>query len=121
MAELIVRSLYAGSYPAFESVDQIGDLIGDEMETLMAEVQPALRVISPTYGRADWRAWDAALKLGARHGSNSAEAILLGACYSEYAERPDWYFGGCLADLTDGQMMAYRAARSIVLQQRKNS
>jgi len=78
-------------------------------------------VVSPTYNRSDSAAWGERLRAGASHDSNMAETLLLGQAFdwTGGGEQPDRYFGAPLADLTDGQLMAYRAARDVIGMMRK--
>jgi hypothetical protein len=119
--EFVFRALLTQDGPAFASPDEVGALDSTDALSLAKEVRAALDVISPNYARSDVEAWGRALKQGARAGGNWADAIALGGCV-DYAfgygvgrlvERPDRYFGCPLADLTDGQWMAYRAAREV--------
>lgn len=50
-------------------------------------------------------------------------ALALGACVDQRngCERPDWFFGVNLRDLTDGQWMAFRACRDLVAEWRKTN
>lgn len=126
-AELVHRALLAPGGPAFASADEVGHLGADEALALARAVRAALDVISPTYVLHDGAAWDRVLRRGASAPGNWAEALSLGGCV-DYAfgygvgrsiERPDRYFGIPLADMTDGQWMAYRAARAVAEELKK--
>lgn len=109
--EVIVASLLTvRKQRVFSSVDEIGSLDDDEFQELSSSVFAALAIVSPTYERSDVDRWSKALGDGAEHVSNLREALAIGACRDDHGERPDRYFGLPLADLTDGQLMAYRAA-----------
>lgn len=116
--EVLVLSLWAGDAPAFGSVEEAGALLTGDADALCAEVFDALAVVSPTYARSDVSAWERVLHTGAADPTNVFEALLLGGCiehgWGGLTPRPDLYFGCPLAALTDGQLMAYRAARAVV-------
>ncbi|MGK3981310.1 hypothetical protein WMF38_57465 [Sorangium sp. So ce118] len=121
-AELLVRALLTDHGPAFASSADVGALMDFEAMSLAREVRSVLDVISPTYARSDVGAWAATLKKGAYAGVNWAETLAIGGCVDyafgfgvgRFTERPDRYFGMPLAEMTDGQWMAYRAALDIV-------
>jgi hypothetical protein len=121
-AELISRALLTDDGPAFATAADVGVLMDFEAMALARDVRAVLDVISPTYARCDVGEWAAALKQGANAGLNWAETLALGGCVDvaygfssgRLIERPDRYFGVPLADMTDGQWMAYRAALDIV-------
>ena len=116
--EVVARALHTPDGRAFGSADEPGALTDTEGEALVGAVLEGLAIVSPTYARSTVAAWEAALRDGARAGANLHEAVLLGGCvqhgWAGLTPRPDLYFGAPLADLTDGQMMAYRAAREVV-------
>lgn len=120
--EFVYRALLTQDGPAFASPDEVGALDSTDALSLARAVRAALDVISPSYARSDVEAWMRVLKQGARAAGNWADAIALGGCVDwafgygvgRLVERPDRYFGCPLADMTDGQWMAYRAAREAV-------
>lgn len=121
-AEIIARALLTDDGPAFASASDVGVLMDFEAMALARDVRAVLDVISPTYVRSDVGAWAAVLKQGANAAMNWAETLAIGGCV-DYAlgfsmgrmtERPDRYFGLPLAEMTDGQWMAYRAALDVV-------
>ena len=122
-SELVAITVWTPDGPAFGSADDVGGLLQHEADQLGQQVLAGLATVSPTYGRSAWRAWAKALEQGAEHPSNIADAMLRGQCADQGAggstPRPDLYFGAPLADLTDGQIMAYRAAREVVAKSRK--
>lgn len=125
-AELAVRSLRTDDGPALGSAAQLDGLPGHEGAALLGALATALATISPTYGWSDWPAWDRALRKGAEHRSNYGEALTMGACADFGAmggssPRPDRYYGLPVADITDGQLMAYRAARAVFLDAQKRN
>jgi hypothetical protein len=120
--EFVARALLTNDGPAFASAAEVGALDTHEAMRLALAVKAALDIISPSYTRHDVAAWGKALKDGAKDVRNLTDAIALGGCV-DYAlgfstgrvvERPDRYFGLPLAEMTDGQWMAYRAARALV-------
>ena len=120
LSELIVLSLMADGAPVFRSVDELEGLSLDEFGSLIVEVSNALSVVSPFYARrsaVDAVAWDAALETGAQHPTNVNETVLIAQAvehgFSRNTPRPDLYWGVPLCQLTDGQLMAYRAAREV--------
>ena len=125
-AALTVRALWTSAGPAFATVEQLGALPGDEAAALAQDLFRALSICSPTFTWSDWQAWEAALRRGAEHPSNLSEALAAGACcdqgaFGGSAPRPDRYYGLPVADLTDGQTMAYRAARALYLDVQKRN
>lgn len=110
--------LSADGAPVFASVEDAGALQDGEAEALLDEVFVALGTCSPTYARSDLAAWDRALREGARAPGNLHETVALGSCiehgWAGSTPRPDLYYGVPIGALTDGQMMAYRAARAVV-------
>lgn len=107
--------------PAFASPDHLGALLLTDFEELASAVTEALDVVSPAYIRVDVTAWRETLTEGARHVSNHADVWTIGGAYdwTGGGEQPDRYFGVPLCNLTDGQLMAYRAALSVVSDRRK--
>jgi hypothetical protein len=93
-----------------------------EVHDLGADVLRALAVIGPTYAHSDAGAWAAVLAAGARDAANLHTAFVLGRSIDvslgsglrAVVSRPDRFFGCPLAELTDGQWLAFRAARKVV-------
>lgn len=100
---------------------QVSRMLPRDFAELTHAVAEAHAVASPTYTRCDTDAWFDVLLAGARHHTNYSTAILLGQSYdwTGGGEQPDRYFGVPLADLTDGQVMAYRAALRVCNEMRK--
>lgn len=117
-AALVAVSLYDGNERVFASAADVLELPDVELPALTHDVVSALARVAPFYGRCDEEAWHRALVAGARHRSNATAFralagsvdLVLGAKRPIFIERPDRYFGVPLADLTDGQWMAFRAA-----------
>jgi hypothetical protein len=127
-AELLMRAVWSDGAPAFSSMSDVDGLYPHEVLAMARATRASLDAISPTYsGRFDVTAWRHALIRGAKDASNITLAMALGGCVDVtygYAvrhtiERPDRYFGVPIADLTDGQLMAYRAAREVYMEHTK--
>lgn len=117
-AEVLAASLHTPEGRAFASPDAAGGLLADEADALVDACFAALATCSPTYQRSDVGRWEAVLRDGARDPANLHDAIALGACvehgWAGTTPRPDLWFGCAIGALTDGQMMAYRAARDVL-------
>jgi hypothetical protein len=117
---LIAAWLLADGVPAF-SPEDVGALDETEVEALWQAVAPAAGIVSPQFRTADTDAWTEALKKGAAHPSNRALAsiiafsaeVVAGFGVTAQISAPDRYFGLPYADLTDGQIMAYQAAKKL--------
>jgi hypothetical protein len=116
MSRLVSLALYTPEGRAFSSVADMDLILDEEFFALTRAVSVGLGVVSPTYYSSDHHQWDQVLQKGARHFTNAAEMYLLGGC-----ETAREYYGTPLADLTDGQLMAYRAARRIVINEQERS
>lgn len=117
-AEIVALSLHTPEGRAFRSAEEAGALLDSEGAALTAEVLSALAIVSPTFVRSDTTAWGKALGEGARTASNINAALALGSCaehgWGLSTPRPDIFFGLPIVDLTDGQLMAFHAAREVV-------
>jgi hypothetical protein len=119
---LVAASLMTDDGPAFSSPDLVGCMASHLFDAMSAEVRLALDTVSPTYVLSDLAEWERALIAGARHPSNrwtvremaNCVAVSLGPSQAFCHERPDRYFGLPVRELTDGHLMAYRAARAAV-------
>jgi hypothetical protein len=117
---LIALWLVADGRPAL-SEDDVAGLDETEVAALQRAILPAAAVVSPQYRTADADAWADVLRTGARHPSNRALASLVafsaevvaGFGGSAQVSAPDRYFGLPYADLADGQIMAYQAAKKL--------
>ena len=104
----------------FETAEDVGDVEEDEFADLAQVVREGLRAVSPVMHRcAHYEKWETVLDAGALDPSNYSTAFRIGTCIDESGERPDRYFGVAIGDLTDGQIMAYRAATRLVERSRK--
>jgi len=121
LVNIIPRSLTAGGEFVFGDVDELLDLPDPEVDALIIGFGKAFREICPISYQSDWHEWLSELKKGAQHHTNERATVLLGQCYEaatfgnrvRILDRPDRYFGVQMHRLTDGQMMAYRAARAL--------
>jgi hypothetical protein len=101
------------------SYEQSGRMTVGEAQALGGAVIDGLERISPAYWRSNIDAWAAALKRGAQHHTNIGATIQIGQCHDIVSgmsigtsARPDRYFGKPVIHLTDGQLMAFAAARA---------
>lgn len=121
-ARVVACSLLDDDGLAFGSAGDLGGLTLSELTQLGGAVHAALATISPTYGRSDIGAWSARLTEGAKDDGNYFTAITMANCTdvvmgmggAAYMPRPDRYYGKPVIELTDGQLMAYRAAWDMV-------
>lgn len=115
---VLAASLWTPDGRAFSCPAGAGYLQSDEAEALADACFAALAICSPVYRRSPLPQWEAVLRDGARDPSNVLDAISLGACvehgFAATTPRPDLWFGCPIGSLTDGQMMAYRAAREVL-------
>jgi hypothetical protein len=96
-------------------------LSSGEVAELCADVLRALSQCSPLYAVSDATQWHAVLKNGAMHHRNYTMAARVASCVDVVGgfqkayrhQRPDRWFGLPTCELTDGQLMAYDAARSV--------
>jgi len=118
---LLAFWVLADGAPAFQDADAVGALEELEIAALWRATRPATAIISPQYRTANTDAWQDALDAGARHPSNRALAglihysseLAIGFGATTRVSAPDRYFGLPYADLTDGQIIAYQAAKKI--------
>jgi hypothetical protein len=118
---LIAATLLADGSPAFASAEDVGALTASEVQALSGAVFRGLHVVSPMLRSINRDAWHDVLVKGAEHRANLSTA---GAIFTStttlvtptrfvHLPAPDRYFGLPLADLTDGQLLAYNAARAV--------
>jgi hypothetical protein len=119
VVELVVRAC------RLDSADDLAQLPGPEFDALCAAVSAAFVRCCPPYSDATVRE----LQRVALDGDNWRIADLmftsldrhLGIGGEVFSERPDRYYGKPTCSLTDGQVMAYRAACAAVLERRRQS
>lgn len=117
---LISAWLLVDGAPAL-SAEDVAALTEAEAGALWRAVRAAAAIVSPQYRTADVDAWTTALEAGAKHPSNRAVAsivhfsteLVIGMGGGANVSAPDRYFGIPYADLTDGQIMAYQAAKKV--------
>lgn len=118
---LLAAWVIADGRPAFATPDEVGALTEPEFFALWASARAAANIVSPQYRTAHPDEWAATLEAGARHPSNRAiggvihysTEVVVGLGGSAVIAAPDRYFGVPYADLTDGQIMAYQAAKKV--------
>jgi hypothetical protein len=117
---LIVAALLVDGEPAFRSVTELGAFDETELRAMALAVFDGLAVVSPSYRRIDETAWSKRLEDGARHATNLSIVLAVGASSMDagvggpiFLPRFDRYFGLPFAEITDGQRMAYTAARKV--------
>ena len=119
---LALRCLYDDDGPVFTTIEEVGQLDETEINDIWRALYPALDAMSPTYPYSRSGEWEAALQRGAYHPSNRRTAYAMASCEDVTAgfktvhtnPRPDRYYGKAVSELTDGQLMAYSAARAAV-------
>lgn len=122
---LIAATLCDGPEPLFRDAVDVAGLTVRESHVLLGGIGKALRVCSPMYADCDRVAWSEALKEGAGSRANQWRAYDAYQCqssaqfgkYTRALERADTFFGKAVIELTDGQLMAYRAAVSMMREQ----
>lgn len=123
-SEFIARSLYYDGERAFEcAADMDSTLDEGEAAQVLPVVAAALNTISPSYRTADTPLWKAALRKGCEDYRNFQRAATMAKCVDgdllSGAPRPDRYFGVPMHEVTDGQWLAWHAARGELLDQIK--
>ncbi len=123
-AELTALALHEGDARAFADGTQLLRLLTErDAMAVMRATLAALDTISPSFRRIDEDAWVAHLAEGAKTGGNAEQAIALALCVEGNARtgipRPEWYFGLPAGQLTDGQRLAFRAARRAVFDEER--
>lgn len=104
------RRLWAdGEAMAASLPEDLADAVTDKVMAVSLTIGPS-RLFS------DYQAWDKAIQTGTQHDSNASFATSLGLCVgANGAPRPDRFWGLSLCQITEGQWIAFRAARSMVL------
>ncbi len=125
---LIQLTVHLDGSKAFADLSAVGRLSEPEFDDLYEDVELALADISPSYGRSNSAEWIRVLETGASHHSNLIVASRLSSCVDisygygiKYTNpRPDRFFGVPTHALTDGQWMAFDAARSLMAKRHKD-
>lgn len=115
LARRVVLSLYIEGGRRVFSYSQLTSLDSRACDGVVATVTEALSTIAPLRAGVDLLAWGATLKRGAETGFNSFQLARVDPCVerrkSGWATRPDVFFGLPMCQITDGQLMAFDAAR----------
>jgi hypothetical protein len=111
----------ADGLPVFTRREQTHHLQDHEVDALVDALLKAHRVISPSRASCDVKAWEEVLTKGAQEPASFALVQQIrDACSRDanfkrpFQPRPDLYFGLPLADITDGQRMAFSAAFNLL-------
>ena len=128
-AGIVCATLLADGERAFSSPEEIFRLHKEEVASLYQEVAEALISISPLYSSIDHVKWMAVLKKGAIHPTNISTALAMSECVDTLVggggtirlNRPDRYYGIPVREMTDGQRLAFNAAREAIDEIRENS
>ena len=126
---IVCAALMADGERAFSCPEEIFRLHKEEVSAIYSEVSLALSEISPLYASIDHVEWTRVLKEGALHRTNIATAWLMAECVDIVAlgdspiklSRPDRYYGIPLVEMTDGQRLAFSAAREAIDELSKKS
>jgi hypothetical protein len=117
IAGLIALAVRVGDAPLFEAADDVRALYPETFAALAQAVAAGLAVVSPIYGRS--APWDDVLRRGAQDPSNVVAYAAIRSCHdvaigsrAVWLPRPERYFDLPLHAMTDGQWMAFRAARA---------
>ena len=121
-AYIVTASLLADGEKAFSEPEDIFGLAQEEVSALFAAVAVALAKISPLYSLIDYPVWNSKLQEGALHSSNLSTALAMSECVDIVAgpsstivvPRPERYYGLPVSKLSDGQRMAFNAARKSI-------
>lgn len=121
LRRVIAASLLADGRLAFASAEDVGALTEYETTALANAVLQGVHVISPQYRIANTEAWTERLTAGAKHPANISAALAIHmSTTGVFTPRgivreaaPDRYFGLPFADLTDGHLLAYAAAKAV--------
>lgn len=125
LAGIVTASLWEQGGPAFASPEQAGQMPQREWTRLMTAALSALYGVMPSRSfcsEPQWREWELTLEKGAKHSSNLTETMRIHACHDVAVgfagvsrhRRPDRYFGLPVADLTEGQQLAFDVAFTFI-------
>jgi hypothetical protein len=112
--EFAALALHQDGELVFKSGADLARLLReDEADRLAAAVVAQLAICSPSMKRIDVGAWMKKLVAGARKMPRQAITLArsIDGDIIDGGPRPDRYFGVAPAELTDGQWLAYHAAR----------
>lgn len=115
---LLRIALTADGRSAFHSDEEVAHLGENEVGLLAEQAYIGLGICSPIVATCNIDAWMTKLKQGARSAICQQVAVSLASCVditmAGVVSRPDRFFGKPLHALTDGQWLAYHAARDVV-------
>ncbi len=114
-AELAVRALHDARGRVFADIAELGIFDDGDARTIVAACAAALMICSPSLRWIDRGAWHIKLVDGVE--DNRGVAIRLALSVDGHVisgpPRPDRFFDVPMGHLTDGQWLAYRAARHV--------
>lgn len=121
MAGVVTAALWTPQGPAFSDPNEAAGMPQREWDRFMDAALRALYGVMPARVFCDepqWREWQTTLTKGAKHISNCTEMLRIHSCCDiviagtgrVFVRRPDRYFGVPVADLTEGQQLAFNAA-----------
>jgi hypothetical protein len=124
LLELCVRSLQSGRSRVFRSADVLQTSVDEtDLAHIVERWWGGFCVVSPSRRYCDWDAWREYLRSGAEHPAAYSFAERLALSVDESVKRgiprPDRFYGMPLNRLTDGQWLAFRAARAALVENRE--
>lgn len=126
---IVCATLLADGERAFSCPEEIFKLHKEEVDAIYSEVSVALSEISPLYASIDHVEWMKVLKEGALHQTNVSTTWSMSECVDIVAvgdstiklSRPERYYGIPPVELSDGQRLAFSAAREAIDELAKKS
>lgn len=122
--EVAARSIFCDGELAFNSGKEVGLLETMECRLLMSAFSRAFGAICPSLASQDAQLWKNVLSKGAKAPSNFSIVVAMSECCDVATgaglirnQRPERYYGLPMAELTDGQRMAFSAANKLVNEQ----
>jgi hypothetical protein len=119
--EVAARSIFCNEELAFNSGEEIRLLETTECGLLMDAFAKAFGVICPSLVNQDSNLWRVAMSKGVQAPSNFSIVVAMSECCDMATgvslirnPRPERYYGLPMAELTDGQRMAFSAANKLV-------
>lgn len=124
MAGVVAAALWEPGGPVFSSPEQASRMPQREWLRLVDASLRALYGVMPSRSfcnERQWGEWTRVLETGARHPTNLSEMVRIHACCDvvvgfagrAFLRRPDRYFGLPVADITEGQILAFDAAFNV--------
>ena len=122
--QIAALSIYCDGERAFETGEEVGSLEFSECSALLDAWGNAFSVICPAMLAPHAALWQEVIYKGAQSFSNFSVVLAMSECCDVAVgstvvrtPRPDRYYGVPVADLTDGQRMAFSAANKFVNEQ----